>query len=102
MTWSTLYPHRIVRAHHDKSRDDDPRSIEETRHLPDAAAELLAPAPTHRDFLFQVVERFPERTNPHTAWLSGPPPASRLRTRRKVVLTLAHQPSAARRFNAVR
>jgi glyoxylase-like metal-dependent hydrolase (beta-lactamase superfamily II) len=68
---AALRPARVVAGHKDGSRDDDPAIIDETRRYLDAAAGLLAAAPSRQEFFFQVAERFPERINLYTTWLSA-------------------------------
>jgi len=72
----------VVAGHKDKAREDGAGTIEETRRYLDEATRLLAAAPTRQEFFFQLVERYPERINPYTTWLS----ALRLLRLRRAVL----------------
>jgi glyoxylase-like metal-dependent hydrolase (beta-lactamase superfamily II) len=72
---AALHPTHVVAGHKDATRPDDPSTIDETRLYLDEAMAILASSPTRHEFFRRIVERFPDRVNPTTTWLS----ASRLR-----------------------
>jgi glyoxylase-like metal-dependent hydrolase (beta-lactamase superfamily II) len=67
----TLRPANVVAGHKDPSRDDSHANISETRSYLDHAAGLLATQPTRAEFYSRMLERYPERINPYTVWLSA-------------------------------
>ncbi|HEV3097347.1 MAG TPA: MBL fold metallo-hydrolase, partial [Candidatus Dormibacteraeota bacterium] len=68
---AALHPARVVAGHKDPARNDDVGNIAETRGYLDEAARLLATEPSRIEFFFRMVERYPERINPYTTWLSA-------------------------------
>jgi hypothetical protein len=67
----SLHPVAVVAGHKDPSRDDSPADIGQTREYLDAAAELLATKPTRAEFYARMLQRYPDRVNPYTVWLSA-------------------------------
>jgi len=67
----TLHPANVVVGHKDETRDDAPASIAETRQYLDEAARLLESGPTRGEFFALMLQRYPERVNPYTVWLSA-------------------------------
>jgi glyoxylase-like metal-dependent hydrolase (beta-lactamase superfamily II) len=67
----SLRPVNVVAGHKDATRDDAPANIGETRRYLDEAARLLATRPTRTEFFSQMLERYPQRVNPTTVWLSA-------------------------------
>jgi glyoxylase-like metal-dependent hydrolase (beta-lactamase superfamily II) len=67
----TLRPANVVSGHKDPSRDDSPADIGETRKYLDHAGALLATRPTRAEFYSRMRQRYPERINPYTVWLSA-------------------------------
>jgi len=68
---TALHPAHVVAGHKDAGRPDDPATIDETRHYLDEAMKILSSSPTRAEFFTRVVERFPDRVNPTTTWLSA-------------------------------
>jgi glyoxylase-like metal-dependent hydrolase (beta-lactamase superfamily II) len=68
---ASLEPRSVVAGHKDATRDDSPANIDETRRYLDETMKLLAAQPSREDFFAQVLNRFPERVNPTTVWLSA-------------------------------
>jgi glyoxylase-like metal-dependent hydrolase (beta-lactamase superfamily II) len=66
-----LRPVNVVSGHKDPSRDDSPADIGETRRYLDDAGALLATGPTRTEFYSRLLELYPQRVNPYTAWLSA-------------------------------
>ena len=66
-----LHPAHVVAGHKGPSADDSPADIDETRRYLDVAGALLATGPTRAQFYSHVLERYPQRNNPHTVWLSA-------------------------------
>jgi glyoxylase-like metal-dependent hydrolase (beta-lactamase superfamily II) len=66
-----LRPVTVVSGHKDPSRDDSPADIDETRRYLDDVGALLATGPTRAEFYARVLERYPDRVNPYTVWLSA-------------------------------
>ena len=67
----SLRPAHVVAGHKDKTRDDAPANITETRKYLDGASRLLAAGPTREEFFFQMLRLYPERVNAYTVWLSA-------------------------------
>ena len=67
----SLHPANVVAGHKDGTRDDAPAAIAQTREYLDDADRLLAAGPTREEFFFRMLERYPERVNPYTVWLSA-------------------------------
>jgi len=63
----------VVSGHKDPSRDDSPTDLDETRRYLDDVGALLATGPTRAEFYSRVLERYPERVNPHGMAVSHPP-----------------------------
>ena len=61
----------MVAGHKDKTRDDAPANIPDTRGYLDEAARLLAAEPTREEFFAQMLQRYPKRVNPYTVWLTA-------------------------------
>jgi glyoxylase-like metal-dependent hydrolase (beta-lactamase superfamily II) len=68
---ASLKPRSVVAGHKDARRPDAPSDIDETRRYLDETAKLLESQPTQGEFFARVLERFPERVNPYTVWLSA-------------------------------
>lgn len=67
----SLHPANVVAGHKDGTRDDAPTAIAQTRKYLDDADRLLAAGLTREEFFFRTLERYPERVNPYTVWLSA-------------------------------
>ncbi|MFI6263076.1 MBL fold metallo-hydrolase [Micromonospora sp. NPDC051006] len=70
-TVAALAPTHVVAGHKDPTRDDDVAAIGQTREYLDVAAELLAARPSREEWFSRMVERYPDRVNPYTVWLSA-------------------------------
>jgi glyoxylase-like metal-dependent hydrolase (beta-lactamase superfamily II) len=68
---AALHPAHVVAGHKDASRPDDPADIDATRRYLDEAMTILSSSPTRHEFFTRIVERFPDRLNPTTTWLSA-------------------------------
>jgi glyoxylase-like metal-dependent hydrolase (beta-lactamase superfamily II) len=68
---AALRPTHVVAGHKDAARPDDPSNIDETRTYLDEALKILDSSPTRLEFFTRVLERFPDRVNPTTTWLSA-------------------------------
>jgi glyoxylase-like metal-dependent hydrolase (beta-lactamase superfamily II) len=68
---AALEPTAVVAGHKDRTRDDDPRIIGETRDYLTFAAEVLADHPTRTEFFTRIAGRFPGHVNTTTVWLSA-------------------------------
>lgn len=66
-----LRPSIVVAGHKDASRPDSPANIDETRRYLDEALKILESSPSRWEFFARIVERFPDRINPTTVWLSA-------------------------------
>jgi hypothetical protein len=58
-------------GHKDKTRDDAPANIADTRRYLDEAAWLLEAEPARQGFFAQMLQRYPKRVNPYTVWLTA-------------------------------
>lgn len=67
----SLRPASVVAGHKDKTRDDAPSNIAETRRYLDDAARLLDTQPTRAEFFDRMLRLYPQRVNPYTVWLSA-------------------------------
>jgi glyoxylase-like metal-dependent hydrolase (beta-lactamase superfamily II) len=67
----SLAPKFVVAGHKDARRGDHPSLIEETREYLLAVQEILKGEPTRAEFFDRVLERFPNRVNATTVWLSA-------------------------------
>jgi glyoxylase-like metal-dependent hydrolase (beta-lactamase superfamily II) len=67
----SLHPVNVVAGHKDRTRDDAPANIAETRTYLDDAARLLAAQPTRAEFFDRMLRQYPQRVNPYTVWLSA-------------------------------
>jgi glyoxylase-like metal-dependent hydrolase (beta-lactamase superfamily II) len=70
-TVAGLRPRSVVAGHKDARRPDAPSDIDETRRYLETTARLLEGEPTRREFFSSVLDRYPGRVNPYTAWLSA-------------------------------
>jgi glyoxylase-like metal-dependent hydrolase (beta-lactamase superfamily II) len=68
---AALAPRNVVAGHKDAARDDSPANIDLTRGYLDETLKVLATRPSREAFFYGVLERFPERVNPTTVWLSA-------------------------------
>jgi hypothetical protein len=68
---ASLKPQYVVAGHKDARRADAPSDIDDTRRYLDETAQLLESQPTQKEFFSRVLERFPERVNSYTVWLSA-------------------------------
>jgi glyoxylase-like metal-dependent hydrolase (beta-lactamase superfamily II) len=68
---AALHPTHVVAGHKDATRPDDPSTIDETRAYLDEALKILDVSSTRREFFTRIIERFPDRVNPTTTWLSA-------------------------------
>jgi glyoxylase-like metal-dependent hydrolase (beta-lactamase superfamily II) len=66
-----LRPTAVVAGHKDARRPDAPSDIDETRRYLETTSQLLDAGPTRRKFFSAVLDRYPERVNPYTVWLSA-------------------------------
>jgi hypothetical protein len=66
-----LRPTAVVSGHKDARRPDAPADIDETRRYLETTSQLLDAGPTRRKFFADVLDRYPERVNPYTVWLSA-------------------------------
>ncbi|MEU3183160.1 MBL fold metallo-hydrolase [Streptomyces sp. NPDC006923] len=70
-TVESLNPRVLVSGHKDAQRPDLPSDIGETRRYLDAAAEIIDGATDRAGFYAAVKQRYPDRVNPYTIWLSA-------------------------------
>jgi glyoxylase-like metal-dependent hydrolase (beta-lactamase superfamily II) len=68
---AALNPTDVVAGHQDSARPDVPETIAETHQYLDAAEKILRTSSTRGEFFDAVMDRFPERINPFTVWLSA-------------------------------
>ncbi|WP_433132340.1 MBL fold metallo-hydrolase [Micromonospora sp. CA-240977] len=70
-TVAALDPAHVVAGHKDPIQDDDVANIGQTREYLDVAADILAAEPSREELFFKLMERYPDRLNPYTIWLSA-------------------------------
>jgi glyoxylase-like metal-dependent hydrolase (beta-lactamase superfamily II) len=70
-TVAGLKPQAVVAGHKDPTRPNSPSDIDQTRRYLDETAAILDKTTDRAAFYHAMRERFPERVNPYTIWLSG-------------------------------
>jgi glyoxylase-like metal-dependent hydrolase (beta-lactamase superfamily II) len=68
---SSLEPQHVVAGHNDRDRPDLASTIAETHSYLRAAEEILAATGARGEFFAAVTDRFPDRINAYTTWLSA-------------------------------
>lgn len=68
---ASLAPRHVVAGHKDARRPDSPDDIDATREYLDTVGALLDSRPSQAEFVAAVLERYPERVNPFTVWMTA-------------------------------
>jgi hypothetical protein len=71
-TIQSLHPTAVVAGHKRPTRDDDPRTIGETRQYIRDFNRIAETTTTARDLYDQVLKLHPGRLNPGALWTSAP------------------------------
>jgi len=68
---AALRPQRVVAGHKNKDREDDPKTIEETRRYLQDAERLIGSSHSALEFYNAMMELYPDRLNPGALWFWG-------------------------------